>query len=142
MTPDDNSEPVVEACLPSITELTKNVQNLIDKDFDENETGAKEIIIIEEEQELPPPPTPSTLFELNRTLQCAEDDPHIIAAPPHIIAAPPQIFETGPLCVIDTSNEDHDVNNVVTNKGEVFSKNSSNHIFAFFSNFFEIFGDF
>ena len=136
MTPDDNSEPVVEACLPSITELTKNVQNLIDKDFDENETGAKEIIIIEEEQELPPPPTPSTLFELNRTLQCAEDHPHIMAAPPHIIAAPPQIFETGPLCVIDTSNEDHDANNVVTNKGEVFSKKLVKTYFCLFGKIF------
>ena len=117
MTPDDNSEPVVEACLPSITELTKNVQNLIDKDFDENNTT--KTIIIEEEQELPPPPTPSTLLEINRTLQFAaavnDTDPQMISAAPT-----PEIVET---CNVFTTkntsnNEDHDENTVVVAKEE------------------------
>ena len=119
LTPDENSEPADQACLPSITELTKNVQNLIDKDFDENENNTTKSIIIEEEQELPPPPTPSTLLEINRTLQFAaavnDTDPQIITAAPT-----PEIVET---CNVFTTkntsnNEDHDENTVVVAKGE------------------------
>ena len=117
LTPDENSEPADQACLPSITELTKNVQNLIDKDFDENENN--KTIIIEEEQELPPPPTPSTLLEINRTLQfaAAVDDtyPQIITAAPT-----PEIDGTcNDFTFRNTSNnEDHDENTVVVAKEE------------------------
>ena len=119
LTPDENSEPADQACLPSITELTKNVQNLIDKDFDENENNTTKSIIIEEEQELPPPPTPSTLLEINRTLQFVaavnDTDPQIITAAPT-----PEIVET---CNVFTTkntsnNEDHDENTVVVAKEE------------------------
>ena len=118
LTPDENSEPVDQACLPSITELTKNVQNLIDKDFDENENN--KAIIIEEEQELPPPPTPSTLLEINRTFQLAaaiDTDPQIITAAPT-----PEIVETcNDFTTKNTSNnEDHDENtNVAKEENDV-----------------------
>ena len=116
LTPDENSEPVDQACLPSITELTKNVQNLIDKDFDENENN--KTIIIEEEQELPPPPTPSTLLEINRTFQLAaaiDTDPQIITAAPT-----PEIVGTCNVFTTDntSNNEDHDENTVVVTKEE------------------------
>ena len=117
LTPDENSDPADQACLPSITELTKNVQNLIDKDFDENENN--KTIIIEEEQELPPPPTPSTLLEINRTLQFAaavdDTDPQIITAAPT-----PEIVGTcNDFTFKNTSNnEDHDENTVVVTKEE------------------------
>ena len=117
LTPDENSEPADQACLPSITELTKNVQNLIDKDFDENENN--KTIIIEEEQELPPPPTTSTLLEINRTLQFAaavnDTDPQIItAAPTPEIVGTCNVFTTKNT----SNNEDHDENTVVVAKDE------------------------